>query len=201
MARRYQLKQRARRQEETRQRIIEAAVELHTTIGPAQTTVSAIAERAGVERLTFYRYFPDEHALLSACSSHYLTLHPLPDPTPWSRIADPEKRLRTALAEVYAYFRNNEQHQVAILQDAQVRPDLREFGAPYVQRWQQMQQALTAAWEDVSASQSRLLNAALGHALDFHTWRSLVRQQGLAEEQAITVMVRMVRCLGGEDKD
>src|SRR5215469_2787592 len=108
MARKYQLHQRAQRQAETRQRIIDAAVELHTTLGPAQTTVSAIAERAGVERPTFYRHFPDEHALLTACSSHYLVTHPLPDPTSWGLIADPQTRLRRALAEVYAYYRRTE---------------------------------------------------------------------------------------------
>lgn len=194
MARKYQLKQRAQRQEETRQRIIEAAVELHTTIGPAQTTLSAIAERAGVERLTLYRHFPDEHALLAACSSHYLVRHPLPDPTPWRLLADPPARLRRALAEVYAYYRRTEQHMAALQRDAQVLPELREFAAPYLERLGQMRAALVAAWE-VPAPKLRLLEAALGHALDFQTWRSLVRQQGLDDEQAMDVLVGMVRCL------
>jgi AcrR family transcriptional regulator len=194
MARKYQLKQRAQRQAETRQRIIEAAVELHTTIGPAQTTLSAIAERAGVERLTLYRHFPDEHALLTACSSHYLVTHPLPDPLPWGLIVDPLSRLRVALAEVYAYFRRTEQHLAALQRDAQVLPELREFAAPYLVRWGQMRAVLVTAWE-VPAPKLRLLDAALGHALDFQTWRSLVRQQGLDDEQAIELMVSLVHCL------
>ncbi len=195
MARKYQLKQRAQRQEETRQRIIEAAVELHTTIGLAQTTISAIAERAGVERLTFYRHFPTEHELFVACSSHYLVTHPLPDPTPWGLIADPLTRLRRALAEVYAYYRGTEQRWVNIPRAGQLPPEVRQFTAPYTERWKEMRAVLAAAWE-VSARKPRLLEAALGHALDFQTWHSLVRQQGLDDEQAIDLMVGMVWCLG-----
>lgn len=194
MARKYQLKQRAQRQEETRQRIIEAAVELHTTIGPAQTTISAIAERAGVERLTLYRHFPNEHELFVACSSHYLVTHPLPDPTPWGLIADPLTRLRRALAEVYTYYRCTEQRWVNIPPADQLPPELRQFASPYIERWKEMRAVLAAAWE-VSARKPRLLEAALGHALDFQTWHSLVRQQGLDDERAIDLMVGMVCCL------
>lgn len=194
MTRTYQLKRRAERREETRQRIIEAAVELHTTIGPAQTTISAIAERAGVERLTFYRHFPDERALFAACSTHYFTTNPPPDPAAWGLIADAYLRLRMALAEVYAYYHRNEQYWVTIQRDRQILPALREFGAPYIARWRQMQAVLAAAWEP-AAHQQRLLEAALGHALTFQTWHSLVRQQALEDAQAIELIVGMVRCL------
>ena len=83
MARPYQLKRRAERQEMTRRRIIEAAIELHQTIGPAATTVSEIAERAQVGRVTVYRHFPDELTLARACSGLYFTRHPAPDPDRW----------------------------------------------------------------------------------------------------------------------
>ena len=189
MARKYQLKQRAQRQEETRQRIIDAAVELHTTMGLAQTTISAVAERAGVERLTLYRHFPNEYELLVACSNHYLLTHPLPDLRPWRLIADPLARLRLALVEVYAYYRSTEQRWVNIPLDGQS-----EFSAPYIERWSQMRAVLAAAWE-VSARKPPLLEAALGHALDFQTWYSLVRRQGLDDERAIDLIVGMVCCL------
>ena len=108
MPRKYELRRRAERQEETRQRIVEATVALHETLGAARTTISDIAARAGVERATVYRHFPDERALLTACSGHYVARHPRPDPAPWIEIADPETRLRAALAEVYAYHRRTE---------------------------------------------------------------------------------------------
>ncbi len=105
MTRKYDMKRRAKRQEETRQRIVEATVELHKTVGMARTTISAIAEKAGVERLTVYRHFPDERALFSACSGHWNAANPPPDPASWTQVADPEERLRSALSEVYAYHR------------------------------------------------------------------------------------------------
>lgn len=193
MARKYRLQRRAQRQEETRQRIIEAAIQLHQAIG-ARTTITAVAERAGVERLTVYRHFPDERSLIIACTSHYQAQNPPPDPDSWKRIADAQQRLRRALTEIYAFHRRTEQMSAAALRDMEEVPILREVLAPSFAYWQQARDGLAAAWE-VSAPQQRLLEAALGHALDFQTWRSLVRQQGLDDEQAIELMSSMVRCL------
>ncbi len=194
MTRKYELKKRAERQEETRRRITEAAVELHETIGPARTTISAIAEKAGVQRLTVYRHFPDERALFSACSGHWITANPPPDPTPWSRIDDPEERLRNALAEIYAYYGYTEPMMNNVIRDAPMKPVLREVAAPRIQHWERMRDILAVGW-GTRGKRRKLLLAALGHALDFQTWRSLVRQQGLDDERAVEVMVRMVRCL------
>src|ERR671916_2681939 len=108
MTRKYDMKRRAERQEETRRRIVEATVELHQTVGMARTTISAIAEKAGVQRLTVYRHFPDERGLFSACTGLYMGANPPPDPASWTQVADPQERLRVALAEVYAYHRPTE---------------------------------------------------------------------------------------------
>src|SRR5919206_1116710 len=97
----YELKQRAERQEETRRRIVAAAVELHTTLGPARTSVQAIAEKAGVTRPTVYAHFPDARAMLEACSGHVRATVPPPEPTRWHSISDPAERLETALRELY----------------------------------------------------------------------------------------------------
>ena len=104
MARKYEMKRRAERQKETHQRIIEATVELHQTMGPARTTVSAIAEKAGVQRHTYYAHFPELKDLYHACTAHYLERNPLPEPISWAEVADHEERLRRALSEVYAYY-------------------------------------------------------------------------------------------------
>src|SRR5690349_651020 len=92
----YELKERARRQAETRRRIIEATAALHREVGPARTTVSEIARRAGVGRVTIYNHFPDDVALLGACSAHFAASHPPPDPGAWVAIEDPDERLHTA---------------------------------------------------------------------------------------------------------
>lgn len=193
MARKYEMKRRAERQEETHRRITEAAVELHQALGPANTTISAIAERAGVQRLTVYKHFPDERALLAACSSHYAVANPAPDPDEWARIADPEERLRRALAETYAYHRRTEPMMTRVLRDAQIHAPTMEVTVPYLQHWDRAKYALVAGW---GAEDQRLktLLAALGHALDIWTWRSLVREQGLTDEEAIELMVGMVGC-------
>ena len=194
MTRKYEMKRRAQRQEETRRRIVEATVELHKTVGMARTTISAIAEKAGVQRLTVYRHFPDERALFSACTGHWRAANPLPDPAPWTQVADPEERLRVALAEVYAYHRRTEPMMANVIRDAQVHPLTREMAEPSFRHWERMRYVLATGW-GVEDELLGLLLAALGHALDFQTWRSLARQQGLDDEQAIELMVGMVRCL------
>ncbi len=193
MARKYELKRRAEKQEETRQRITEATVELHEALGPAQTTISAIADRAGVQRLTVYRHFSDERALFAACTGHFQAQNPPPDPASWASLTDIEERLRVALAEVYAYHGRTERMIAKVMRDRQVHPLTREFSEPYFRHWETRRDVLAIGWEERGKRRALLL-AAIGHALDFGTWRSLVRQQGLDDEQAIDLMVCAVRC-------
>jgi len=200
MARKYQQKRRAELQQHTRQQIAEAAIQLHSTIGPAQTTISAIAQKAGVQRQTLYRHFPDDLSLFRAYSSLVRSNNPPPDPEPWEQIADPEQRLRVALAEVYAYNHRRERLFAKVLRDAEgeaeVNAAVREVLKPIVARWERMREILAIGWEVSEQSAWRLVYASIGLALDFQTWRTLVREQGLNDEQAIEVMVRMVRCVG-----
>ena len=182
------------RRERTRQRIVEATVELHETVGVARATISAIAERAGVQRLTVYRHFPDERALLSACSGHWTASNPPPEPGSWSQVADPQERLRVALGEVYAYHRSTESMMSNIVREAPVKPVLLEVSEPYFRHWERMRYVLATGW-GVGDERLAMLLATLGHALDFQTWRSLVRQQGLSDERAVEAMAGMVRCL------
>ncbi len=182
------------RREQTRQRIVEATVELHQTVGMARTTISAIAEKAGVQRLTVYRHFPDERALFYACTGHWSAANPPPDPGSWSQINDPQERLRLALGEVYAYHRRTEPMMANVVRDAQVHPITREMAEPYFQHWERMRYVLATGW-GVGDERLALLLGTLGHALDFQTWRSLVCQQGLSDEQAVEAMLGMVRYL------
>lgn len=194
MPRKYELRRRAERQEETRQRIVQATVELHETVGPSKTTISAIAERAGVDRGTVYRHFPDEQALFRACTNHYETANPSPDPAPWWSIDGPETRLRIALAEIYAYHQRTERMAESAARDLPELPALQEVLAPYVEHWAAIRETLTAGWA-VEGQRRNLLVAAVGHAIDFQTWRSLVHEQELDDAQAVELMVLMVRCI------
>ncbi len=190
----YNLKQRAERQQETRRRITEAAVELHSTVGGRQATISAIAEKAGVQRRTVYNHFPDEVSLVSACIAHYSAVDPLPDPESWAQITDPEMRLRSALAEVYAYYRRNERLLANFAAAAHESPNVREAAKPFFGHWERVGDVIADAWETSDGQRQLLLRAAVDLALDFQTWSTLVRRRGLDDEQAIELMVCMVRC-------
>src|SRR6185295_7526305 len=118
MTRTYNLKRRAEQQAETRQRIVEAAVELHSSVGPALTTISMVAERAGVQRHTLYAHFPDERSLFMACSGLAEERDPAPDAAPWQAIEGRE-RLATGLREIYAWYERNDTLLAAVLRDAE----------------------------------------------------------------------------------
>jgi AcrR family transcriptional regulator len=186
MSRSYQLKRRAERQDETRQRIVEAAIELHQTIGPAATTMSQIAERARVGRVTVYRHFPDESTLARACSGQYFERHPLPDPDAWQAIADPSERLRTGLTQTYAYHSATEAMMTRVLADARDHPVM----APYHAHWSRAADVLVTPWRR-RGRRRKLLRAAIALALSFDTWRTLVREQLLESENALELMLRV----------
>ncbi len=196
----YELKKRAERQEETRLRITRATLELHETVGPALTTRSAIAERAGVGRPTVYSHFPDGLSLGKACSALGFSENPLPDPGPWEEIPDPERRLGVALAELYAYFRRREGLWTNMMRDLDLpgfrdNPDVGEIMRPIFAHWERMKETLASGWEP---SGGKLLIGAIGLALHFQTWRNLVRQEGLTDEQAVELMVDLVKCRARE---
>ena len=200
---RYELKKRAERQEETRLRIARATLELHEILGPALTTRSAIAERAGVTRPTVYSHFPDELSLGKACSSLEMSDNPLPDPEPWAEIPDPERRLRMALGDLYSYFRRRERLWANVLRDQEMLlddPEALEADAeimgPIYAHWERMRETLAAGWGPPDPPPGLLLGA-IGLALDFQAWRAMARTQGMSDEQAIELMVGMVRCAAG----
>jgi AcrR family transcriptional regulator len=190
--RKYEKKRRAELEAETRRRITETAVELHGTVGPARTSISAIAERAGVRRSTVYRHFPDEAALFDACSSHWAAENPVPDMGAWAAIEDPDERLRRALDELYVFYRRTERMVENLHRD--------EVTVPVVA-------ARFAGFHDYIAAARDLLmegrslrgrrqdhaRAAIGHALAFPTWQSLTRDQGLDDDQAAELMCRLAQ--------
>lgn len=191
MPRIYQLRRRAERQDETRRRIVQAAVELHTTVGPAHTTDLAVAERAGVTRRTFYRHFPDELSLFRACTSHGLEAWPPPDPESWRRVADPEQRLGSALRELYIYYAVAGSGLVAIWRDIPwLRPEL-NVSPNRNDVLRAMPAVLIEGW-NVRGRRREVLAAALRHATAVTTWHSLVAQQGLRDEEAVHLLIAMV---------
>src|SRR5690606_31459873 len=123
----YRMRRRAEAQDQTRRRILEAVMQLHEEVGPKATSISAIAERAGVQRLTVYRHFPDDEALIQACSGEWIQRNPPPDPGRWQGLADPAKQVRTALAEFYRYYRGTRRMWSGVHRDA---PEVPALAAP-----------------------------------------------------------------------
>jgi len=191
-SRTYELKRRAKRQEETRRRIVEAAVELHTKLGPSRTTVQAIAEEAGVTRPTVYAHFPDARSLFQACSGHVRATTPPPDPTAWDSIADPGERLETALRALYSYYERLEPLLENVQRDAAVMPVVAEMNAYRVRYLEEIRDLLLAPWTTRGRARTRL-RRAIGHALDFRTWQSLVRRQGCGSDEAAHLMLTFAR--------
>jgi len=185
------MKRRAEQEAETRLRITEAAVALHGTLGPAQTSVSAVAEQAGVRRSTVYRHFPDEEALFGACSTHWVTANPPPDMTAWQRIEDPHQRLDTALAELYAYYRRTEGMIEKLLRDETAVPVVAELMSAF---WGLLAEAADGllAGRGLRGKARQRTRAAIGHALAFPTWQDLTRAQGLDDAEAAALMSRLV---------
>jgi AcrR family transcriptional regulator len=186
MTRGYELKRRAERRDETRQRIVDATIELHKTIGAAQTTISEIAKRAGVGRVTVYRHFPDEETLFYACSGHYFSQHPFPAIERWRQIDDPQERLRTGLRETYAWHAENRQMIAMALAEARELPMM----APYHDFWDKAAEVLTTPWRLRGRRRSDL-KAAIALALSFDTHRTLTREQQLTDARSIDLMLRL----------
>lgn len=193
--RRYEKRLRAEQEEATRQRIIEAAIGLHGTLGPARTTISAIAEAAGVRRATVYRHFPDERSLFLGCSGTFSERNPVPDPATWAGLGDPSERLEAALDAVYTWFERVEPMMSRILRDVETMPIVAEMQARPRAYFAGVEDGLAAGW-GARGRVARRLRAALGLALDFHAWRTL-HERGLRRDEAVAVMAGAVRTAAG----
>jgi AcrR family transcriptional regulator len=189
----YTLRQRAAQQEETRARIVAAAMALHEELGPRNTTISAVAERAGVQRLTVYRHFPNEQSLLHACSSHWLDLHPVPDPSDWQAIAAPGARTRTALARLYGYYRRTERMWRSSYRDEGEVPALKAVMREPRDYLRRVRDDLVAAWNPPPEAR-RNVKAVIGHGLQFSSWESLDRE-GLTDAEMADAIVRWLVAL------
>jgi AcrR family transcriptional regulator len=189
--RKYELRRRAEGMEETRRRITEAAVELHGTVGPVRTSMSAVAERAGVQRHTLYRHFPDEHALFAACSGHWAERNPPPDLERWRAIEDPGERLETGLGELYDWYEQTEQMLANLYRDAPLVEAAASQMQPLHAYVAEAARTLTAG-RPARGGRRKVLAAAVRHAVDFHTWRSLARTGGVSRKQAIALARALV---------
>ena len=192
----YRKRRRAEAEAATRERIAAAAMRLHGTVGPARTTISAVAEEAGVQRATVYRHFPDEEALFGACSAHWAALHPPPDATRWAAAQDPDERLRVALGELYAWYGSDERMFVNTRRDAALVPAMAKPVRAGRAALEAMVEALMRGRPERGARRRRV-RAAIRHATAFGTWYSLTREGELGDDEAIELMAATVAAAPG----
>jgi AcrR family transcriptional regulator len=191
----YRMKRRAESQNETRRRITESAVELHGTLGPSRTSISAVAAHAGVRRSTLYRHFADEGALFDACTAHWAAANPPPDLSAWSSISDVDDRLAVGLSEIYSFYRRTEQMLENLFRDEATEPIVAERFAAVRLYFAAAGDALMAG-RRLRGATKRRTRAAIGHAIAFSTWRSLVREEGLDDPLAADLMQAFVQVSG-----
>lgn len=181
---------RAEAEEQTRRRITESAVALHGSVGPSRTSISSIAEHAGVRRSTVYRHFRDEASLFDACTSHWFAMHPLPELGRWAAVKDADQRLRIGLREMYGWYRSTERMMLNVLRDEEM-PVVREKVAGFRFYLEEARKVLLQGRPSRKGALQRTV-PALGHALAFSTWWSLAREQGLDDGACAELMARFV---------
>ena len=186
-ARPYRMERRARSQQQTRERITESAAELHGTLGPSQTSMSAVAARAGVRRSTLYRHFPDEASLMDACSAHWAAANPPPDLDAWAAIADPAERVTVALGELYDFYGRTASMLSNLYRDESTVPLVQERFAAFRGYFLAAREAL-AAGRRLRGAPGRRTKGAIGHAVAFSTWKSLIQEEGLEDSEAVALM-------------
>ena len=186
---------RAKKTASTRQRIVEAAIELHGTVGPANTSLAAVARNAGVSRPTLYSHFPDEASLFHACTMHWMGQDPPPDPAAWLEIKDSRERIGTALNEIYSHYARNEQMIGNVFRDMYLVESMRSFNVPLVEgSFAAMTEIISSAFDDGSDLAARR-RAVVSVAISFNTWRSLVKIEGLTNKEAADLMAQLVACV------
>ena len=187
----YRMQRRAETQEQTRLRITESAVALHGTLGPSRTSISAVAAHAGVRRSTVYRHFPDEAALFDACNAHWAAANPPPDLRKWAMIVDPDQRLLSALGELYAFYRRTELMLDNLFRDEPIVPLVQERFAAFRDYIEAARTTLMKG-RNLHGTARRRTHAAIGHAIAFTTWKSLVREQHLTNTDAANLIRALI---------
>lgn len=188
--RKYEMRQRAKDQERTREKIVAATADLHGSVGPRNTTISAVAEKAGVQRLTVYRHFPTDESLFLACSSHWLDENPPPDIEDWETEEDAERRTAEALRALYDYYRRTSSMWRLVYRDIGEVPAMQEPLDAFHDYLGAIRDDLVAHWQP-RGRKSRFLKTTIEHLLSFGTWDALDRQR-MTDGQMVELGIRWV---------
>jgi AcrR family transcriptional regulator len=190
------MRRRAEQVDETRQRITEAAVKLHTSVGPAHTSISKVAEEADVTRLTVYRHFADLDALFVACMGHWSSLNPAPDTDAWTSIEPLESRAQRAFGDLYSWYAARHDDLYPIYRDQSAMPEAAQQAMAAQDDGIAAAILGTPASDGSSGDHDRIVAAVARHLVGFWTWRSLVVEQGLSSNEATDAAVAILLAAG-----
>ena len=183
------MQRRASQVDDTRRRITEAAVRLHTSVGPSETSFAAVADEAGVTRLTLYRHFSSRDELFAACMSHWRAQHPPPDVDAWRSERSFERRLRRAVDELYGWYAKNSDDLYPLYRDAAFTPDATHRARR--ENIERMTDVIIGPPAD--STRAHRVRAAVGHVLGYWTWQSLAVDEACPHAEAVELAVRFVR--------
>jgi len=187
VAREYKMVKRREKVDQTRRRIAKATYELHSTIGPAMTTIALIADRAGLPRQTVYRNYATQVELFRSCIAFGLELNPLPDPDRWHSVTDPGERLQVGLTQLYQWFEAGEPVLTNTMRDFGAVQESAEAMQPVGEVFRHIYETLSQGWE------SSRVSPLLSLAVDFATWRKLSRGQGMASSAIVEMWSDLIR--------
>lgn len=185
--RKYRKIKRAELQEQTRDRIVEATVALHEELGPANTSIKAVAERAGVQRVTVYRYFPDDVSLFQACTTHWLALNPPPDAAQWQDVQEAKEKTAVALLAFFEYYRRTETMWTGAYRDVEAVAALRDALQRFEEYIDNVRDVLLVPW-GLKGKRKKQLSITMRHCLRFTSWQSL-KGEGLADKQIVDLVM------------
>lgn len=178
--------------QETRRRIVEAAFALHGERGILGTKPQEIAARADVALTTYYKHFPTLGDLVRACGAHGLELTPPPDPAILAGLPpDPAVRIEAAVRALFAFYEAREGFLYTGRTEERFFPEI-QFGMAHLRELQNafVRGAMGAGVGPEAVGVARAL-------MDFWAWRTLRREVGLTQEQAIEAVVTTVGRLAG----
>jgi hypothetical protein len=97
---------------------------------------------------------------------------------------------------VYGYYERIEQLLDNVERDAPLMPVVAEINTYRVRYLEQVAELLASAWPARGQARRRV-RQAIGHALEFTTWRSLARDQGCTTREAVRLMVALAGAAAG----
>ena len=189
--RKYDMDKRKAAVEETRQRILEATLALHSEKGIFGTSWQDIAKRADVSVGTVYKHFPSLDELVPACGElmYAITRPPSLDDAPqiFAGANSLEERLERLVSELFDFYERGASY---------IETDFQERQLPAVREWEAYMRATIAGLVRealIPAGPDERTVQAVSALLDFYTFKSFLDRE-IPKEQAAKTINELLLC-------